>query len=589
MPANTPPSPLRFVLRSLQPFRGWLLAQTINATFWSIHVVISPYLMKVLLNTLVDLPRVHAYEALLKPCVMFMAFEVAIPISHRIHDFIWYHVRAPLRKELVSSLMHRMMFHAHQLYMDHFAGGLGNRIKDAMTKVPRLVETIIDRFYSDSLSLLFGIMMLSYVSPYFGLGLVIWAGFCMFVAFKIARHARNLSKNTSEAKTNFVGNVVDVFGNMMNVRLFARRKYEERYQKRYVNQYVTAYGKEKIFWLKVFLLQGYSFLLYQSACLWVLAFLYQRGMVTAGDFALVLTLNVRIVHMMWNLAQDVGDFSENMGVVDQGLKIALQPFAITDVANAPPLKVAKGAISFNKVDFHYPKAPNLFEQLSVQLKANQKVGLVGYSGGGKSSFINLILRLFDVQGGHILLDDQDVSKVTQDSLRSQIGMIPQDPSLFHRTLMENIRYGKADATDEEVMEAAKKAFAHEFIMKMPDGYQSLVGERGVKLSGGQRQRIAIARAFLKNAPILILDEATSQLDSITEVQIQESLWELMKGKTTLVVAHRLSTLLKMDRILVFEQGKIVQDGTHQELEKQKGLYQLLWKEQVGGFINDETH
>ena len=211
----------------------------------------------------------------------------------------------------------------------------------------------------------------------------------------------------------------------------------------------------------------------------------------------------------------------------------------------------------------------------------------GYSGGGKSTFVNLILRLYDVTDGHVLIDDQDIRDVTQDSLRGNIAMIPQDPSLFHRSLLENIRYGRIEATDDAVIEAAKKAHANDFIRRLPQGYESLVGERGVKLSGGQRQRIAIARAILKNAPILILDEATSQLDSITEREIQDSLWELMQHKTTIVIAHRLSTLLHMDRIIVFDQGKIVEDGTHTELLNKKGLYKKLWDAQVGGFLQDK--
>ncbi len=213
---------------------------------------------------------------------------------------------------------------------------------------------------------------------------------------------------------------------------------------------------------------------------------------------------------------------------------------------------------------------------------------MGYSGSGKSTFVNLILRLYDITSGHIYIDDQDIREVTQDSLHKVIGMIPQDPSLFHRSLRENIHYGRPEATDKEVIEAAKHGHAHEFIEALPHGYDSLVGERGVRLSGGQRQRIAIARAILKNAPILILDEATSQLDSVTESYIQDSLWEVMEGKTTIVIAHRLSTLLHMDRILVFDRGKIVADGTHQELLTKGGLYKTLWDAQVGGFLPEKN-
>lgn len=262
-------------------------------------------------------------------------------------------------------------------------------------------------------------------------------------------------------------------------------------------------------------------------------------------------------------------------------------FEIQDKPDAVSLKCNSGQITFNNVKFHYDGTEPLFQNKSITIKTGQKVGLVGYSGGGKSTFVNLILRLYDVTDGAILIDDQDICNVTQDSLRAKIAMIPQDPSLFHRTLMENIRYGKIDASDDEVIEAAKKAHAHEFISKLPQGYESLVGERGVKLSGGQRQRIAIARAILKNAPILILDEATSQLDSVTESNIQESLWELMQDKTTIVIAHRLSTLLHMDRILVFDQGKIIEDGTHQELLDKNGMYRILWNAQIDGFLPDK--
>lgn len=251
-------------------------------------------------------------------------------------------------------------------------------------------------------------------------------------------------------------------------------------------------------------------------------------------------------------------------------------------------------IEFDNVSFGYNDNSYLFKHKCLTIDSGQKVGLVGYSGSGKSTFVNLILRLYDIQSGEILIDGQNISDVTQDSLRSNIGMIPQDPSLFHRSLMENIRYGKIGASDEEVILAAKRAHAHEFIMNTEHGYDSLVGERGIKLSGGQRQRIAIARAILKDAPILILDEATSSLDSVTESAIQESLNKLMQNKTTVVIAHRLSTLIKMDRILVFDKGKIIQDGTHTKLLAEDSLYKTLWNAQIGGFIgdkkiNDGTH
>jgi len=291
--------------------------------------------------------------------------------------------------------------------------------------------------------------------------------------------------------------------------------------------------------------------------------------------------------MAWYTMFQVDEFNQALGKCKQSLSALIVPHEIKDKENALSLQVSKGQITFSDVEFFYKETKPLFQNKSVMIEGSQKVGLVGYSGSGKTTFVNLILRLFEVTKGSILIDEQNIRDVSQDSLHEKIALIPQDPTLFHRTLMENIRYGQVTATDAEVIEAAKKAHAHEFIQKLPQGYDSLVGERGVKLSGGQRQRIAIARAILKNAPILILDEATSQLDSVTEGYIQESLWELMQGTTTIVVAHRLSTLLHMDRILVFDAGKIVEDGTHSELIEKNGLYKTLWSTQVGGFLQDK--
>jgi ATP-binding cassette subfamily B protein len=312
--------------------------------------------------------------------------------------------------------------------------------------------------------------------------------------------------------------------------------------------------------------------------------IWADGALTVGEFSMVAGLAIMLIEAARGLSRTFLEFFEHTGNVGDGVSVFVQSHEIVDLPDAAELEVSHGGIVFDDVSFAYREGLPVFTHLSVAIEPRQHVGLVGFSGSGKSTFANLILRLFEYNAGSIRIDGQDIHAVTQDSLRRNISMIPQDPQLFHRSLMENIRYGRLDATDDEVVEAAKKAHAHEFIVLTEQGYDSLVGERGVKLSGGQRQRIAIARAILKNAPILILDEATSSLDSVTEKEIQRGLVHLMQGRTVVVVAHRLSTISHMDRILVFDQGRIVEDGSHQALLARNGHYARLWNMQAGGFL-----
>ncbi|CAF2958934.1 unnamed protein product [Rotaria sp. Silwood2] len=399
----------------------------------------------------------------------------------------------------------------------------------------------------------------------------------------------NLSKAHATSESMLSGQIVDSITNATNVRIFARRIYEISYLEKALLLTKKTFQTKEIFAIKLHFMQGLSLSIMIGFMLYFLIQLRMKQVVSSGDFALILGLSVEVGFMTWWAMEQVDELNKAVGKCKQSLARLFIPLEIKDKENARNLSIANGQIIFSAVKFHYKGAEALFDNKSVTINAGQKVGLVGYSGSGKSTFVNLILRLYDVTDGQILIDGQDIREVTQESLRSNIAMIPQDPSLFHRTVMENIRYGRIDASDEEVIQSAKSADAHDFITKLPQTYASLVGERGIKLSGGQRQRIAIARATLKNAPILILDEATSQLDSLTESAIQKSLWKLMQGKTTIVIAHRLSTLMHMDRILVFDKGKIVEDGSHVKLLSQDGCYKTLWDAQVGGFLQDDTY
>ncbi len=312
--------------------------------------------------------------------------------------------------------------------------------------------------------------------------------------------------------------------------------------------------------------------------------IWADGDLTVGEFSMVAGLAIMLIEAARGLSRTFLEFFEYLGNIGDGVSVFVQPHEIVDKPGAAELEVERGEIVFDDVGFSYPEGLPVFEHLSVAIEPRQQVGLVGFSGSGKSTFVNLILRLFECNSGSIRIDGQDILDVTQDSLRRNVSMIPQDPQLFHRSLMDNIRYGRLEATDDEIIEAARRAHAHEFILQTEQGYDSLVGERGVKLSGGQRQRIAIARAILKDAPILILDEATSSLDSVTEKKIQQGLANLMQGRTVVVIAHRLSTIAHMDRILVFDRGSIVEDGRHDALLAGNGHYARLWNMQAGGFL-----
>ncbi len=396
---------------------------------------------------------------------------------------------------------------------------------------------------------------------------------------------RSICKYHAEARTELSGKIVDSLANSSNVRLFARNRFEYTYLSAFQHKEMKKQWQSLWFIEKMKIALGISTFLGAGIGLnWYMLYSWQQGFLSAGEVVFIFNTSWNMTMMVWLAGSGLPLLFKEIGVCRQALTVIQDPHDIADDPEAKSLQVTSGEIVFDRVVFRYGKHQNLFENKTIKIKAGQKVGLVGFSGSGKSSFVNLILRYYDIQGGRILIDGQDISKVTQNSLREQISMIPQEPSLFHRSLMENIRFGYLNATDEEVIEAAKKAHCHDFIMKMPDQYNSTAGERGIKISGGQRQRIAIARAILKNAPILILDEATSALDSVTEKEIQKGLEHLMHGHTALIIAHRLSTLAGMDRILVFNEGKIIEDGNHEELMRANGHYAYMWSMQAGDFF-----
>ena len=485
------------------------------------------------------------------------------------------------------ALLDHTLQHSHQFFQERMSGTLSKQIFNLLEGVERIISSSASTLLRGVSVLLISFVFAYQVNPIFLGILMIWSIAFFTITLSMSNKLAALSAQKAEKESVLGGQVVDNLNNVFSVYLFARRKHEITRRNIALWDWKKAYQNNEMYTLILHAVQGVLIAVLIAFCVFFLVYFYAKHLITIGDFALILGLSMETGHLMWVTMYEVNELNKVRGRCKQSLDCLIVPIDIMDKPSATVLKCCRGQVAFHNVTFGYKGTEPIFRNQSIEIKAGQKVGLVGYSGGGKSTFVNLILRLYDVTEGVIRIDGQDIRDVTQDSLHENISMIPQDPSLFHRSVMENIRYGRLDATDSEVVEAAEKAHAHEFISKLSAGYESLVGERGVRLSGGQRQRIAIARAILKNAPILILDEATSQLDSLTEHLIQESLWELMQNKTTIVIAHRLSTLLHMDRILVFNKGKIVQEGPHHQLLEDGGLYKNLWETQVGEFLSDK--
>ena len=572
-----------FSKKIIYPFRWYVLLQIMISIILAFDTSFRPYLLKLILDCIPNASSNGTFSELVRLVVLYLIIAVLIVFLYRFYDYLILKSVPKMKKQIGALLSEQLMGHAHSFFQNNLSGSLASKINDVVAGIPNILKVSIQDLFFQLVTILVAIITLSFVDIKFSIGLLIWIIIFIGGSLLSTKGAKTLSEEAAELRSHVMGRIIDMVSNIMTVRLFAGRKVERRYLGLTMDKSVVGEQKRDWFFLKIYLFQGGSFAVFQAFCLWWLVVGIHNGTVTVGDFALVLAINISIIDSLWDVARVFTEFTENLGNVSQGLTLIMSPHEIEDKREAKEFIVKRGRIEFENVHFHYKKEEEpLFSNKSVLIEAGSKVGLVGYSGSGKTTFINLILRLFDVNSGRILIDDQDISIITQDSLRKEIAMIPQDPVLFHRSLLENIRYGNLLASDEEVKEAAKKASAHEFISKI--GYDALVGERGVKLSGGQRQRITIARAILKNAPILILDEATSQLDSVIEGAIQESLWDVMEGKTSLVIAHRLSTLLKMDRVLVFDRGRIVGDGSHKELLHNCPLYKALWDAQVGGFL-----
>ena len=525
-----------------------------------------------------------AWTTLADPIRLFVLLNLGILVFSRSSGALLVMLGPSLRRRVRHSLYRYLQRHSQRYFLGNFAGSLANRIAEVSLGVNHSLWTGMFDFWPVTVTLVVTLVLLAQVHAWLALVLGLWTVGYVAVSYLLARRCREYAKAFASARSTVTGKIVDAVANVMSSKLFARLEHERSYLGRYLDQEVKAARRTFWFMERMRWFQFVATLSLQVGMIVFAARLWLEGAISVGSFAMVASLLLMVINDVRNLSRRFLEFFEYIGNITDGVNVIIRPHEVTDVAGARRLAVTAGEIRFEHVDFAYPGGAQVFSGLTLDIRPGTRVGLVGFSGSGKSTFVNLILRLYDVQRGRILIDGQDIREATQDSLRGAIAMISQEPVLFHRSLIENVRYGRLEATDDEVQDAARRAHAHDFITSLPEGYDSLVGERGVRLSGGQRQRIAIARAVLKDAPIFFMDEATSSLDSVTERQIQDAIEELMRGRTAIVIAHRLSTIAHLDRIVVFHDGGVVEDGTHRELLARSGHYARLWSMQAGGFL-----
>ncbi len=473
---------------------------------------------------------------------------------------------------------------SYKFFSNSFTGSLIRRVN----KLARAFEMIIDQvqftFVPIVISVTGYMIVLWGRSPLLGMILLAWIGLYLAMNTAYSFWKTKYDFKTSKIDSETTGVLADSITNAITVKLFTGKGFEKRLYREVTERLrkarTVSWGLGEL--MDAF--QGLMMILIEFVIMYYAVKLWQKGVLTIGDFALIQGYLVGLFNMLWDIGRSIRRTFEALSEADEMVEILGTPHEVVDQKKAQVLDPQDGRIVFNDVYFSFNKTRRILRGLNLEIEPGEKVALVGPSGAGKSTITKLLFRFYDVERGKIYLGNQNIAKVTQESLRANIALVPQEPILFHRTVLENIRYGRRDATDEEVIEAARQAHADEFIQELPQGYETFVGERGVKLSGGERQRVAIARAILKNAPILVLDEATSSLDSESESLIQDALEKLMKGKTTIVIAHRLSTIMMMDRILVIDGGKLIDTGTHTQLLRKKGgIYKKLWEIQAGGF------
>ncbi|MFH0873911.1 MAG: ABC transporter ATP-binding protein [Candidatus Komeilibacteria bacterium] len=558
-----------------------LLSATVAVAMDTIY----PWLFKSLIDLTAqgkDYPGIIA--ALTSVIFLILGIQTIKLIGNRTAGFVTAFWEPKVMSALQQTSFDYLLGHSYKFFTDNFAGSLARKVSRIGRAFLVIADEIIFRFIPVTVILVGTIIGLALRFPLIAGVFAIWCAVFIFFNYLASMWKLKVDVKKAEADSQTMGYTTDALTNSTTVKIFTGNDREKNSFKAVIGKWrklqtTSWFRGETINSVQGFLTVAIQFgLMYWGVRLWL------QGIFTIGDLILVQSYLLAVFNQIWDIGRAFRNIFEALADAREMVEILELPYDVQDKLRAKKLAVSNGVIEFDNVSFYFHSTRKVLKNFNMIIQPKEKVALVGVSGAGKTTVTKLLLRFHDIHGGKILIDGINIADVTQESLRQSIALVPQDPILFHRSLMENIRYGRPGATDSEVIAASKKARCHDFIKVLPDGYDTYVGERGVKLSGGERQRVAIARAILKDAPILALDEATSSLDSESELLIQDALRKLMADKTSIVIAHRLSTIMMMDRILVMDKGEVVDSGTHQQLLKKKGIYQNLWKIQAGGFI-----
>lgn len=577
--------PIRYTYKYILKYKKVLPILFLDVIFSALFAFIPAYIIKHIMNAFSLFSTYNDLMEYIYPYIaLYFIFFILSMIVFRTWDYVILVKTIPaIKKDIIVEHFYYLLQQTKDYFQNNFSGEISEKIDDLQENIIQMIKWFFTKILIHVLSIIITCSSLLYFNFYCGITIVCWIIFFSFFIMIFGYKISVIGAAWADDNSRLNGMIVDILSNFLVVKLFHNIKYEKENINRQTTKMLDKEAKIEFYFFICWTIYGFSFFLVQVICLYILFKQYKLGIVNQSDFAFVWSINSSIVSILWRFLRDFVEFPRYYSLISQSLLIINKEIKIISHSNQK-LNFKSGKIEFRDVCFSFDNKV-IFESCNIVIKPGEKVGLVGYSGSGKTTFINLLLRLYEIQKGSILIDNQDISQYSLESLYQGISLIPQESLLFHRSIVDNVLYGDLNASKESINYCIELASLKEIIDSLPEGYSTSVGEKGSRLSGGQKQRIAIARSYLKKASILILDEATSHLDSLTESKIQKNLEKITEDKTVLIIAHRLSILEKMDRILVFDKGEIIQDGPHEVLIKQDGLYQNLWNFQ-SNFLNE---